>query len=241
MTTELLSATEVDFANSRRALLLVWQNPESRKFIKVGQLDVLSDGRFAFRYLPGVSSDGVTITLVDYPERDAVYVSDQLPAFFSNRVMSSERPSFRQYIDWLGVADLQDAELPIELLARTGGGRVTDTFHVVDMPIKASKNFSSRFFVSGLRHVSPAEEILSGVKPGDELLVRLEKSNAVNPKAVMLDARDGSAIGYVPDWLCEDVHDLIVDGWSVTAVAERINLDAPAHVRVLCRLDASRY
>jgi len=30
------------------------------------------------------------------------------------------------------------------------------------------------------------------------------------------------------------------DGWQVAAVAERVNPDAPARVRVLCRVDAQR-
>ena len=45
MATKLCSPAEVDLASSRRSLLLVWQNPDSRRFIKVGQLDVLADGR----------------------------------------------------------------------------------------------------------------------------------------------------------------------------------------------------
>ena len=42
MATKLCSPAEVDLATSRRSLLLVWQNPDSRRFIKVGQLDVLA-------------------------------------------------------------------------------------------------------------------------------------------------------------------------------------------------------
>lgn len=240
MATELLSRAEVDFATSRRSLLLVWQNPESGRFIKVGQLDVLADGRFAFHYLPGAATDPQFLELDEYPERDAVYVSDDLPVFFSNRIMSADRPSYGQYLRWLGIEDIEAAELPIEVLARTGGQRVTDTFHIVDLPEHFEASFSSRFFVSGVRHTVGANRVLAALESGASLSLELEESNEVNPKAVLIDTVDGKKVGYVPDWLCGDVHDLIKSGWSVTAIAEHVNPDAPAHVRVLCRITAQR-
>ena len=73
-----------------------------------------------------------------------------------------------------------------------------------------------------------------------EMRSALEEDNEVNPKAVLVNTLDGQKFGYVPDWLCPDVHARIKDGWSITAIAERVNPDAPAHVRVLCRLEAFR-
>ena len=238
MATKLCSPAEVDLGTSRRSLLLVWQNPDSRRFIKVGQLDVLVDGRFAFRYLPGARADSQFLKLDEYPDRDAVYVSDDLPVFFSNRIMSADRPSYGQYLRWLGVEDIEAAELPIEVLARTGGQRVTDTFHIVDLPEHFEASFSSRFFVSGIRHLAGVDILLAALEPGAALSLQLEEANPANPKAVLINTAKGQRIGYVPDWLCGDVHDLIKAGWSVTAAAEQVNPDAPAHVRVLCRIDA---
>ncbi len=51
MATQVLEPAVVDLSTSRRSLLLVWQNPNTRQFLKVGQLDALDHGRFAFRYL----------------------------------------------------------------------------------------------------------------------------------------------------------------------------------------------
>jgi len=238
MATELLNRADVDFATSKRSLLLVWQNPESGRFVKVGQLDVLADGRFAFHYLPEAGSDPQFLELDEYPEKDAVYVSDDLPVFFSNRIMSADRPSYGQYLRWLGVEEIESVELPIEVLARTGGRRVTDTFHIMDLPNRFEGNFSSRFFVSGIRHTRDADVVLAALQSGAKLLLKLEESNKVNPKAVLIDNVEGKKIGYVPDWLCSDVFDLIKSGWSMTAIAEQVNPDAPAHVRVLCRIDA---
>ena len=240
MATQALDRTELDLTGSRKTLILVWQNPVSRLFLKVGQLDALPAGRFAFQYLATAWTDPQFVPLLEYPDRDTAYVSDEVPAFFANRILSAERPNYERYLDWLGIADLGDDEVPFEVLARTGGGRATDTFHVVDLPLERGDSFSSRFFVSGVRHSENADAVVVALRNGDELRLELEEGNAVNPKAVLIDTADGRKVGYVPDWLCADVHERIKNGWQVTAVAERVNPDAPPHIRVLARLDARR-
>ncbi len=241
MATELKSPVDVDLSTSQRSLLLVWQSPASRRFVKVGRLDLLAGNEFAFRYLPDDAGDTEFFELDDYPERDRVYVSDELPAFFANRVMSAERPSYPQYLAWLGIdQSLATMSLPIEVLARTGGSRVTDTFHVLDLPVQWEDRFTSRFFVSGISHTDEAEQVFSAVSAGADLALRPDVANPGNPRAVLINTADGRKVGFVPDWLCADVDQLLVDGWELSAVAERVNLDAPDHVKVLCRVDAVR-
>lgn len=239
MATEVLDRSSADLSTSYRTLLLVWQDPASRRFIKVGQLDALSDSRFAFQYLDAARGEESFAPLADYPNLDAVYVSDEVPAFFANRVLSSDRPAYDNYLSWLGIADLSPDQIPVEVLARTGGGRATDTFHVVDLPIDDGQRFSSRFFVSGIRYAPDSDAELRSLQPGAELNVQLEAENPRNSRAVVVAAESGAKLGYVPDWLCGDIHDRIQNGWSVRVVAERINPDAPAHIRLLVRLDAS--
>ncbi|MCB2412007.1 HIRAN domain-containing protein [Demequina sp. TTPB684] len=70
--------------------------------------------------------------------------------------------------------------------------------------------------------------------------LRLDEASPGNPCAVLINTADDRKVGYVPDWLCSDVHDLIQAGWPLAVVAERVNLDAPDHVKVLCRIDAVR-
>ncbi|MBX3103794.1 MAG: hypothetical protein KF867_02360 [Cryobacterium sp.] len=238
MATQFLERNMVDLSSSRRSLLLVWQNPNTRQFLAVGQLDALDQGRFAFRYLENALADDDFQPLVEFPETGGVYVSDELPAFFANRVLSQERSNYGAYLQWLGIDSLGEEDVPLEVLVRTGGGRATDTFHVLDVPTQTPETFVSRFFVSGIRHVDSVGDVLASVKSGDRLQLELEEANPVNPKAVLVDSADGRKIGYVPDWLCAEVHRFVKDGWEVTAVAERVNHDAPAHVRLLCRIEA---
>ena len=44
----------------------------------------------------------------------------------------------------------------MEILARTGGERATDTFHVVDAFEEVDGRCEGRFFISGIRHRDPS-------------------------------------------------------------------------------------
>lgn len=240
MATRAHDLTELDLTSSRRTLVLVWQNPTTRRFLKVGQLDALPGNRLVFHYLPTAGDDPAFQPLLEFPDLNAAYVSDEVPAFFANRILSADRPGYDDYLRWLGIEDANLADVPFEVLARTGGGRVTDTFHVVDFPLDLADSFQSRFFVSGVRYVDGSGAVIAALTDGVPLELALDESNPQNPKAVLVNAQQGGTIGYVPDWLCADVHGRIQSGWEVAAVAERVNPGAPAHVRVLCRLEARR-
>lgn len=240
MATQLVTATDPALTSVRRSLLLVWQNPQSRRFLRMGRIDLLAHGRFAFRYAQESVSDPEFVPLVDYPDVAAVYLSDELPAFFANRVMSPDRPSYERYLAWLGVDQLESVDLPLEMLARTGGGKATDTFHLMDLPLEADHTFNSRFFVSGVRHRTDIDATLERLHAGDPLVLKPDPENPGNSRAVLVSAVTGEHVGYVPDWLCDDVTRLLGEGWNVSASVERVNPDAPDHVKLLCRIEASR-
>lgn len=235
-----LADSVVDVARASRELLVVWQNPSTRRFVPVAELSQLSDGTFAFRYLPEASDARDFFALAEYPDLGKTYVSEALPAFFANRVMSSGRYNYEQYLGWLGLEDLDPKAVPMEVLARTGGGRATDTFHIVDRPLRGESTFESRFFVSGIRYVQSAPEDLDDVVAGDRLALRRQPENESNPKAVIVDVENGRQVGWVPDWLCAEVTDMLDQGWDLHLVAEKVNIEAPAHTRVLCLLKGSR-
>lgn len=222
----------------RRELLLVWQDPTDRRFQTVAKLSQLADGKFVFEYLEGAMTDRF-FPLDEYPDLGETYVSTSLPVFFANRVMSSERPAYGKYLAWLGVENLPESDIPVEVLARTGGGRTTDTFHLVDSPALGDRFFESRFFVSGLRYAPKGLERVEALSSGEKLSLVPEPENPKNPRAVIVSATDGEQIGWVPDWLCSEVSRLRGEGWQFEAIAERVNPDAPAHTRVLCAVRAT--
>ena len=228
-----LHASPVRSETELRRLLLIWQNPKTRMFVRVGELSHLVDGRYSFRYLESVSRDHDFFALDEYPFIDKTYVSESLPAFFANRVMSSGRESYKEYIGWLGL-DSTAAAPPMEVLARTGGGKATDTFHVVEVPGQGvNEQVWCRFFASGVRHIPTARDVLDALAPGMELQLKGDEENRVNPHALLLTS-DGQSVGWIPDWLVQDLAEL-AEG-QVRVHVEKVNVDAPAHLRLLCAI-----
>lgn len=213
-------------------LRLIWKHPEGR-YHDVGRFEELRDGRFAFRYTQEVGSVPGFSPLLQFPDLDRVYVSEALPAFLANRVMSRQRPSYGEHLERLGLS--LDAT-PFEILARTGGPRATDTFHVVDVFDPAARRHEGAFFVSGVRY---KDFDLSSLQAGQQLKLIDEPDNEINPRAVLL-AADGSELGWVPDWLVDDLHSFQMVGGVVSVAVEQVNEDAPPHLSVLCRLVMER-
>jgi hypothetical protein len=73
---------------------------------------------------------------------------------------------------------------------------------------------------------------------GQRLCLRDDPDNPVNHRAILIDACEREPVGFVPDWLVEDVHTLRAESMDFLVVADRINVDAPSHLRLLCRLEA---
>ncbi|MEJ7742434.1 MAG: hypothetical protein WKF73_07750 [Nocardioidaceae bacterium] len=188
MATEVLNRSSRPHVAAARRLLLIWRNPNTSRLSRVGELEELADGRFAFRYVAKLDPD--FSPLVQFPEPDSLYVSDSLPAFFVNRVMSKQRPSYPEYRAWLGL-DGSGEDTPVEVLARTGGGRGTDTFHIVDDLQPRDGHVVSRFLGSGVRHIDGAEERVARLGKGQRLFLRDEPDNPVNQRAILIDAEDG--------------------------------------------------
>lgn len=235
MATELAEAVRPRERAAGRRLLVIWQDPASRRLIKVARLTEEREG-FQFEYLPG-SEDPNFEPLQSFPDLDRIYWTANLPAFFQNRVMSRQRASFPKYAEWLGLDPAVNT--PFEVLARTGGERATDTFHVAEEPSVGPDGFAViRFFASGLRHIENSEDRLRLLSEGHRLYMRPQPDNPVNPRALLIDAEAEQAIGWVPDWLLDDVHRLRSEANGIELIADRINLLAPSHLKLLCRLSA---
>lgn len=239
MPTLAIESSPVDASLERRQLMLVWQNPRTRTFSTVGRLEAFADGSFEFAYEPAAQEDPEFFPLDEFPDLSRRYGRRELPAFFSNRVMASDRPSFPDYLAFLNL-DPNNVDVPVEVLVRTGAPRATDTFHIVERPTSDARQFTSRFFVSGIRHTPGAASAIEELAAGDRLAFMHDHDNEHNPDAHVVVESEGRRIGWVPDWLCSDIARLRSDGWSLTASVERVNPQAPPHVRVLCRVDLTR-
>ncbi len=220
---------------------LAWRQPDQRWW-PVGRLS-REGSEYVFTYTRGARSaeEAGFRPLSSFPDFDQVYVSAQLFPMFRNRLLRRSRPDYDDFVEWLG---LERGETdPLVVLARSGGERETDMFEV--FPVRernAQGRYRSTFFVHGLRHRGPAaEEEVRRLRPGDVLALRSESANPRDPRALRIHTlvRDVH-IGFVPRYLCEDVHALLsAAGEQAQARVQRVNLPpTPAQFRVHCLLDS---
>jgi hypothetical protein len=98
------------------------------------------------------------------------------------------------------------------------------------------------FFVHGLRRRGPeAEKAARRLRPGDGVALEPEPDNPADPEALrVLTRANGTHLGFVPRYLCRDVHQLReACGDEVRARVRRVNPPpTPAQFRVLCTLEA---
>lgn len=219
-------------------LFLSWQQPDN--WWPVGR--VSRDGAdFVFSYTEGASSAAAAgfRPLSGFPEFDQVYRSSTLFPILRNRLPPRSRPDYGDFVDWLDLP--RDEQDPLVLLARSGGQRETDRFEVFSAPDPQSDgNHRATFFLQGLRYGSrEAKDEVARLEAGDELALEAEPGNPGNALAIRILARaSGVHIGFVPRYLCTDLHALIASP-AVRVRVRRLNsVPAPVQFRVLCDLDA---
>jgi hypothetical protein len=135
-----------------KALFITWQDPETRRWIPVGRL-TFAKGAYQFAYTRGAKESKNFVPFGRMLDLDVVYLSSELFPLFSNRILPKSRPQYRDYLDWLGLDESKANGL--DVLARSGGQRATDTLEIVPCPEPTSdNNYMVYFFGHGLRHLS---------------------------------------------------------------------------------------
>jgi hypothetical protein len=228
-------------------LFLAWQNSETRRWFPIGRLEHDPENhRFLFQYLKGVEDakvQGGFERLPSFPDLNEVYESDELFPLFANRILSQSRPDYKEFLSWMDLPADRDID-PIELLARSGGQRVTDSLEVFAMPEELGFNqYSVHFFVHGLRHMAPDSlNRADRLKPDEHLLVMHDLQNPSDPQALMLrtaetEPGDVHNVGYCPRYLFVDTFSQMVKDQRLPKIlVEKVNPSpAPIRFRILCR------
>jgi len=224
------------------ALFVNWQDESSRRIFPVGRLLTLGSEGYEFAYIAAAreAAQFGFLPFVAFPEIDRVYRAPELPAFFKNRVLQPGRPDYSQHLLELGIKSA--TATPIEILARSGGLRVTDPLEVFAelVPALRGDRFETHFFVRGIRHYVGAEDAIAHLQPGDVLSLRPEPDNVVNSKAHLLACHDSRCVGYVPDYLVDDLSELERVDPSMRVEVVQVNPSpSPSQQRLLCRLSIS--
>lgn len=220
-----------------RRFMVVWQDPQTRAFVRVGTLEATEEDEFRFWYDQDAVLHPRFRGFRAFPDLDREYRSARLFPFVANRIMSARRPDYGSYVEALGLTAA--TATPMELLARSAGGRLTDTIQIVPEPtVEPDGTQTLLFLVSGVRHIEDADARIASLAAEQELHIRPEPDNDYNPRALLLDTRSGESVGWVPDYLLDYVHKSVEDGRHVRVFVQRANgPEAPWHLRLLCRME----
>ncbi|MEM7806647.1 MAG: HIRAN domain-containing protein [Planctomycetota bacterium] len=218
--------------------------PKQGDWLPIGVLRRVGDF-YRFGYTRGIEASAGVRPLPGMPDPHRLYESKTLFPLFANRLLSSSRPEYEEYLRWGGFDPLDPPD-PLAILGLTGGSRQTDQIEIFPCPARdADGRYTAKFFLHGLRWRSPQAVATASMLPtGTRLNLRPEPDNARDEFAVALDhvADDGSIghhLGYVPRYLARDVHRLRDGcGEDVEVRVVRTNPAAPAQMRLLCRLEA---
>ncbi len=220
-----------------RKLFLTWQDKVSRQWFPIGQL--VYDGKlFQFFYIKGAlqaHEEADFQPLVSFPDFREVYESDELFPMFSNRVMPSSRPEYKQTVEFLSLPE--GGNDPLAFLARSGGAKVTDNFEVFCYPKAESGVFHLHFFAHGLRYLPPCSiDRISEMKREDRIFLAHDFQNTFESDALQLHTSDNYIVGYCPSYLLDDMNEMRRNK-DIKVCVERVNDEtAPLQFRLLCRL-----
>jgi hypothetical protein len=224
-----------------KKLYLAWEDPIDRKWLPVGRLTIDDNNIYRFVYTKGAESSRNFVTLARMDQLDEVYTSETLFPLFSNRLLSDSRPEYKDYMEWL---DIKESEYdPLTMLAITEGIKGTDTFEVFQCPKpNAEGKYEVKFFSHGLRYLpSHAIERVNSFHNGDRLFILPDIQNSYDPMALGLRTDDPVEwVGYCPRYLSPDFYELLekTRTMDIKVSVERINVDAPLHLRLLCKMVA---
>ncbi len=223
----------------RREYRVIWQEQSTRRLVHVGWLEFTGE-EFAFSYTDEGKSNLAFKPFPPFPVLDETYRSVDLFPFFSVRLSSAADPQFDAMLDALGLT--REEATPAELLARSPSESPHDTIQVVPEPTELPDGTLKRtFLVSGVRHAvdqhpEGVDGVLAALTPGTLLTLVPEPDNPKNPCALQL-AVEGTPIGWVPNYLLDEIHAYLQASRALTFVVERVNgPDAPWHLRLLCQL-----
>jgi hypothetical protein len=219
------------------ALLVAWQNPDTRTYVLLGRARAYPDGVYEFTYLPQVSDNPNFRPIPGFSDVTKVYTSKVLFPFFAGRVMSSKRPDRKEWLDKL---NLPENAAPFEILRRSFGKRVADTYEMFAEPDVDQITGSLTFLVPthGLRYMTDDAKayVDRDLEVGEPVAVTAEPTNPVDHRAQGLWTTSGHKIGFVPAPVLDYLSPHGNGGIFHAHVAHINRLSDGLHLRVLVRL-----
>lgn len=222
-----------------RGLLVTWQNPDTRRCILLGRLGMDDFGSYEFKYFDSVEDNVDFRPIPGFRDPKSTYTSTVLFPFFSARLMSLKRPDRPEWLNSLGLSE--DAA-PFEILGRSFGHRVADTYELFrepDLDVTA-KTVEFTVPVHGLRHRGlEVQELVNsgGITAATPLVVKAEPENQYDARAQQVLMANGQQLGYVAAPVLDYLELLGYLPAPATAVVEHINPEhVGPHLRIIIKI-----
>jgi len=220
-------------------LFVAWQDPFDRNWQPVARL-TFEDNRFQFVYTKGAETAKNFVPFGRMTDLYSVYESKELFPLFTNRLLSKNRPEYKEFLEWLNIPKGKDD--PLVILARSGGKRGTDSLRIFPCPKPTlDGKYLLQFFSQGLRYLGKGDvEVIANLNSGAQLFLMLDVQNPQDSLAIALRTENPPVfVGYVPRYFVADFQFLLnTKKDSVKVVVERVNQDAPIQLRLLCKITA---
>jgi hypothetical protein len=217
------------------ALIVAWQDPESRRYHAVGLLLRTNDDLYRFRYRKEASSVPGFRPFLGFSDLDRDYTSSHLFPLFAERILDDARPDRISLYDAL---DLVSTAGPMEFLARSGGRRAGDRIQLLPTPSVVDGHTSCVFLVHGVRYQEGAADAIDQLRPGDELALEPEPNNPIDPNAVLV-TQDGTRLGWVPNPLLSYVRAVMSSPDARLTVVRANPRELGHHMRLLVRIEGT--
>jgi hypothetical protein len=211
-------------------LFVTWQAQQSRRFFPIARVLRLPTGDFEWAYLRAVREAielGGFAGLPGYEDIHAVGVGPELPALFAHRAPA--RPARRSTSQPQAANDVLDPA-PITLLVPLGAGR-QERLEVFSPPLPAPLGGAWGVFAArGVGRVPGSQVATFQLVAHEPLGLVPEPTNAYNPRAVLLARADGSAIGYLPDYLANELSEAL--GPGLPELGARLRVEVASFERI---------
>lgn len=231
-----------------KKIYVVWQDLKSRSHFPVGELSYFINDHenYQFNYICGsleAKKFGFQ-PFPGFPELDETYVSNDIFPFFQNRILLPTRDEYETFLTNLGLP--LDAK-PIDILARSGGRRITDSVEIF-APAEISESNDQNFRIAkyyfllhGLGHMRECAQslVMDNIKVNDQLFVMHDIQNPVDKNALLLRTFDYCSIGFIPRYLLDDIWNLLNNQSDLKFYIYKINKPpSPIQQRIVCKMDA---
>jgi hypothetical protein len=186
-------------------LFITWQEPESRRIFPIARLMGLAGGAYELAYIQAaVAAESVGFHgLPGYEDLKKVYVSAELPRLFENRLPARGRHAAAQDASEL-IGEGLDAA-PITILVPLGDG-TSERLEAFAPPLPTPAGaYAGAFWVRGVGRIAGSEDAALGLHSHQRVSLSPEPNNAYNPRALRVIRTDDVPIGYVPDYLANEL------------------------------------